>query len=267
MSTRPRLLSSSGIYHVVCRGINKQCIFEDEEDYEKYLSILRKYQPICGYEIIAYCLMSNHIHLLIKPGEIPLPRIFQRISPSFVYWYNKKYQRVGSLFQSRFKSRPVNSIEQLMVVTRYIHRNPVRASICSHPGRYKYSSFRDYFANDLISSKLILSEMSKKEFFEFNCVEIDDFCLDIEEEMPRLNDEIAVKIMNRISGCMNVAEFQALELNQRDEALVKMHKARISIKQASRITGISYGVIRKAILKSAQKDAILQKTAAPVGTS
>ena len=102
MSTRPRLSSSLGIYHVVYRGINKQRIFEDNEDYEKFLSILRKYQPICGYKLIAYCLMSNHIHLLIKPGEVPLPRIFQRIIPSFVYWYNKKYQRVGSLFQARF---------------------------------------------------------------------------------------------------------------------------------------------------------------------
>ena len=79
MPTRPRLSSSLGIYHVVYRGINKQRIFEDDEDYEKFLSILRKYQPICGYKIIAYCLMSNHIHLLIKPGEIPLSRIFQRI--------------------------------------------------------------------------------------------------------------------------------------------------------------------------------------------
>ena len=78
MPTRPRLSSSLGIYHVVYRGINKQRIFEDSEDYEKFLSILRKYQPICGYRLVAYCLMSNHIHLLIKPGEIPLPRVCQQ---------------------------------------------------------------------------------------------------------------------------------------------------------------------------------------------
>ena len=138
MPTRPRLSSNLGIYHVVYRGINKQRIFEDSEDYEKFLSILRKYQPICGYKIIAYCLMSNHIHLLIKPGEIPLPRVFQRIIPSFVYWYNKKYQRVGSLFQARFKSRPINNRSQLLIVTRYIHQNPVKAAICNHPRKYKY---------------------------------------------------------------------------------------------------------------------------------
>ena len=118
MPTRPRLSSNLGIYHVVYRGINKQRIFEDSEDYEKFLSILRKYQPICGYKIIAYCLMSNHIHLLIKPGEIPLPRVFQRIIPSFVYWYNKKYQRDGSLFKARFRSRPINHRTQSVILTR-----------------------------------------------------------------------------------------------------------------------------------------------------
>jgi len=228
MSTRPRLSSSLGIYHVVYRGINKQRIFEDNEDYEKFLSILRKYQPICGYKLIAYCLMSNHIHLLIKPGEVPLPRIFQRIIPSFVYWYNKKYQRVGSLFQARFKSRPVNNRSQLLIVTRYIHQNPVKA-------------------NDLIDSELVLSEVSKKDFIDFNCEKNSDLCLDIEEEIPRLSDEIATNIMQRLSGCRNVTEFQSLDIDRRDNVLCSMRKAHISMKQASRITGISYGVIRKAL--------------------
>ena len=247
MPTRPRLSSSLGIYHVVYRGINKQRVFEDSEDYEKFLSILRKYQPICGYRLVAYCLMSNHIHLLIKPGEIPLPRIFQRIIPSFVYWYNKKYQRVGSLFQARFKSRPINSRSQLLIVARYIHQNPVKAAICNHPRKYKSSSFRGYFDNNLIDSELVLSEISKKDFISFNCAENNDLCLDIEEEIPRLTDEIAIDIMRRLSGCRNVTEFQSLNTGLRDKVLCSMHTARVSMKQASRITGISYGVIRKAL--------------------
>ena len=252
MSTRPRLSSSLGIYHVVYRGINKQRIFEDAEDYNKYLSILRKYQSICGYKLIAYCLMSNHIHLLIKPGEIPLPRIFQRISPSFVYWYNRKYQRVGSLFQARFKSRPVNTRSQLLIVTRYIHQNPVKAAICSHPEQYEYSSFRRYFNNDLIDSEFVLSEISRTDFCDFNCAENDDYCLDIEEELPRMNDELAAKLMRKLSGCNNVTEFQALNANQRNTILLDMLMARVSAKQASRITGVSYGVVRKVVSQALQ---------------
>ena len=126
-------------------------------DYGKFLTVLRKYQPICDFKLIAYCLMSNHIHLLIKTGEMPMSRIFQRIIPSFVYWYNKKYERVGNLFQARFLSSPVNNSSQLLTVVRYIHQNPVKAAICNHPGQYQYSSYVNYFSNDLIDSSFVRS--------------------------------------------------------------------------------------------------------------
>ena len=93
----------------------------------------------------------------------------------------------------------------------------------------------------------MLSEISKKDFISFNCTENNDLCLDIDEEIPRLTDELAIDIMRRLSGCRNVTEFQSLSAGQRDNVLCGMHKARISMKQASRITGISYGVIRKAL--------------------
>ena len=164
MPSRPREISSLGIYHVIFRGVAKQIIFEYDDDYGKFLTVLRKYQPICGYKIIAYCLMSNHVHLLIKPGEIPLDRIFQRIIPSFVYWYNKKYIRVGSLFQARFRSTPINNLSQFFTVIRYIHQNPIKAAICDHPSQYRYSSYKKYFDDDLIDDSFVRSEVSA-EFF------------------------------------------------------------------------------------------------------
>ena len=247
MSTPPREISSLNIYHVIYRGNNKQRIFEDSDDYGKFLAVLHKYQPICGFKLIAYCLMSNHIHLLIKVGEIPMSRIFQRIIPSFVYWYNKKYERVGNLFQARFLSRPVNNSSQLLTVIRYIHQNPVKAAICSRPEHYQYSSYKDYFDNDMIDSRFVRSVVSDEFFYSFNCAENDDHCLDIDDERPRLKDERAAKIMQRLSGCSNVAEFQQLDADVRNDVLCDMWIAGISVSQANRITGISYGVIRKVI--------------------
>ena len=247
MSSPARKPSSLYIYHVVYRGVNKQRIFEDTEDYNRYLSVLRKYQPICNYKIIAYCLMSNHIHLLLQVGNMPLGRIFQHISPSFVYWYNKKYERVGNLFQSQFKSRPINDISQLMIVIRYIHQNPVKAAICRHPGQYEYSSFRNYYDDELVESSIVKSAVSTDFFYSYNCAENDDQCLDIDDERPRLKDERAVKIMQRLSGCSNTSEFQKLDRDLRNEVLFDMWMAGISIRQANRITGISYGVIRRVI--------------------
>ena len=253
MSSRPRKISPIEIYHVVYRGSNKQRIFEDEDDYGKFLTVLRKYEPICGYKLIAYCLMSNHIHLLIQPGKTSLPRIFQRVIPSFVYWYNKKYERVGALFQNRFRSRPVNNSTQMLTVIRYIHQNPIKAAICNHPGQYQYSSYRDYFDNDLIDNSFVRSIVSDEFFFSYNCTENDDQCLDIDDERPRIKDERASKIMQRLSGCSNVAQFQQLDVRVRNEVLYDMWMAGISISQANRITGISYGVIRKVIAAAERK--------------
>ena len=114
MPRSARKKSSSGIYHVILRGINKQRIFEDDEDNLYFLEKLKTYKDISGYELYAYCLMSNHLHLLIKEGGDSLSIAFRRIGASFVYWYNRKYSRSGHLFQDRFKSEPVETDEYFL---------------------------------------------------------------------------------------------------------------------------------------------------------
>ena len=247
MPTAKRKISSLGIYHVIYRGINKQDVFEDAEDFERFLETLRKYQPICGFELLGYCLMSNHVHLIIKPGETPLGRIFQRVIPSFVYWYNRKYERVGSLFQSPFKSTPINSNDQLLTAVRYVHCNPVKAGICPKPQDYKYSSFKNYYGNNLINASFVQSILSKNDFIAFTCTQNDDHCMDIDDERPRLSDDRAKKIMHDLSGCDNVTQFQSLDTETRNAALRRMWEAGISVSRANRLTGVSYGVIRKAV--------------------
>ena len=248
MATSQRKTSSIGIYHVIYRGINKQCIFEEEEDYAVFMNILRKYQSECGYSLYAYCLMSNHMHLVIKPGSMPLGQVFQHVVPSFVNWYNIKYQRVGHLFQNRFMSVPIKNEVQLLTVIRYVHQNPVKAGLCDFPEEYKYSSFRDYFGNVLIDKQLMLSLVSEEYFRNLNREKNNDKCMDIDEETPRvLPDSKACKIMQDVSGCSCVADFQALPADRRDEALRDMYRVGISMKQANRITGISYGVIKKVV--------------------
>ena len=246
MPTIPRRISSLGIYHVVYRGINKQRIFEDDEDFQRFLDTLQRFQTKCDYKILGYCLMSNHVHVIMKTGKMSLGRIFQYIAPSYVPWYNKKYSRVGSLFQPRFNSTPIESENQLLIAIRYVHQNPVKAGICKHPAQYKYSSYKDYFDNALIDDTYVRSIVSCDDFFSFNCQKNNDHCLDIDDEKPRMNDKNAAKIMHKISGCKTVTEFQALAVKVRDEMLRKIREAGISMKQTSRTTGISYGVIRKA---------------------
>lgn len=100
------------------RGINQQQIFEDNEDFEKLLQVLKDCKAISEYKIFAYCLMGNHVHLVIKEGKEPIEQIMKRIATRFVYWYNVKYQRVGHLFQDRFKSEPVENNEYFRLFGR-----------------------------------------------------------------------------------------------------------------------------------------------------
>jgi len=130
---------------VVFRGINKQRIFEEDRDYEKFLYTLQDQKGKSGYELYAYCLMSNHIHLLLREGTEELGTSFRRIASKYVQWYNQKYERVGHLFQDRFKSEVVEDNRYFLGVLRYIHQNPVKAGMVQKIEAYPWSSYREYF--------------------------------------------------------------------------------------------------------------------------
>lgn len=152
MARKVRKVSQSGIYHVILRGVNKQRIFEQAEDYEtikRILAFVRTHdtdrQPVeePNYFLYAYCIMDNHIHMLIQPNGVELGRIMKRIMTTYAIYFNKTYERVGHLFQDRYKSEVVESADYFFTAVQYIHRNPVKAGICSHPSRYLHSSWQE----------------------------------------------------------------------------------------------------------------------------
>ena len=129
MPRQARKKSKTNIYHIILRGINRQIIFEDSEDYTRFIETLDRYKAVSGHNVFAYCLMSNHIHMLIKAEKEEPNLIMKRIACSYVYWYNSKYYRSGHLFQDRFRSEPVETDEYFLTVLRYIHQNPIKAKL------------------------------------------------------------------------------------------------------------------------------------------
>ncbi len=247
MPRQARKKSESGIYHVMLRGINRQQIFEDAEDCYKFLTILNEYKAISEYSIYAYCLMGNHIHLLLKEGTESLEQVFKRICGKFVYWYNAKYQRSGHLFQDRFKSEPVDTQEYLQMVIRYIHQNPVKAKLCKQISEYAYSSYAEYLGgSELVDTAYILDIWPLDEFIALNEAIVETNCLDVTENaVIRLTDEQAIAFMRSISKCENATQFQCLDAATRDKYLKKLREKGVSIRQLSRLTGISVGLVRK----------------------
>ncbi|WP_213951813.1 MULTISPECIES: transposase [Tepidanaerobacter] len=242
--------SSTGIYHVMLRGVNHQIIFEDDEDYQKFLRTLKHTKEKSGYIIYAYCLMSNHIHLLIKEAEEDLGIVFRRIGASYVYWYNRKYGRRGHLFQDRYKSEAVETDSYFLTVLRYIHQNPYNAGIVENIADYPWSSYHEYIEEPrLCDTEFGLSLFSSdrvkaiKLFEEFNLAENQDRCLDYDQGV-RLNDMQATDFIKSICDVQSPSEIALFEKGKRNKIIKQCREKGLSIRQIERLTGISFGVIR-----------------------
>ena len=250
MPRNARKKSGSGIYHVILRGINKQRIFEDDQDNRKFLEKLKTYQEISRYEVYAYCLMSNHIHLLMTEGNETLGTVFRRIGASYVYWYNWKYNRTGHLFQDRHKSEAVETDEYFLTVMRYIHHNPIKAGITKEIEAYPWSSYREYIQKPVLCNiKYAINFFSKdskealKMWVKFNQEKTNDQCLEYDDG-NRLNDLEAAELVKKIAKVKNPGEIQTFEKQKRDVVIKKLKEKGLSIRQIERLTGVSFGVIR-----------------------
>ncbi|MCD7035196.1 transposase [Metabacillus sp. GX 13764] len=142
MSRKPRSSEPGLIYHIIARGNRKAPLFLHPADWQKYLDLLEMTRERFPFNLHAYCLMSNHIHLLLETNESPLGDIFQMLHSKYAIYFNHKYQYTGHLFEGRFKSLPIKDNRQYLDVSAYIHLNPVEAKIVHYAQDYKWSSYR-----------------------------------------------------------------------------------------------------------------------------
>lgn len=144
MARKLRVEVEGGLYHVITRGNDRQDIFHSADDFLKFLTLLVKQKARSPFFLYAYCLMTNHVHLLIERQEETVGGIMQRVLTGYSQYYNRRYKRVGHVFQGRHKSILCQSDPYLAELVRYIHLNPVRAHMVSLPEQYPYSSHRTY---------------------------------------------------------------------------------------------------------------------------
>ncbi len=260
-----RKKSASGIYHVILRGNERKDIFIDEDDKNRFLYTLERMKGKGNYYLYAYCLMDNHVHLLLAEGKDRISRIMKRIGVSYAYYFNHKYARIGHLFQDRFKSEVIDKDSYLLSAVRYIHNNPVKAGLVKRPGEYKWSSYNIYVSdhasnNDLIEKEQFLGlfpsnkENSIKQFIEYTNEFSEGSFIDCEEEIHTKDKIFSDSEINEI---INVILYKyghkAYEISDcKDKALRKMmlreirEKTGASVRQLSRILGISKDLIFRA---------------------
>jgi len=143
MGRSPRITIPAYPHHIIQRGNNRQATFFADDDYLFFLECLRQAKAKCKCRIYAYVLMTNHVHLLVEPTQIgDLGRFMQSVGRRYVRYINANYRRSGTLWEGRFKSAAVSRDEYLMVCSRYIELNPVRAGLVAHPKDYRWSSYQ-----------------------------------------------------------------------------------------------------------------------------
>ena len=246
MPRAARKQSKTNIYHTILQGINRQLIFEEDQDYKKFLDIIADCKRASGFKLYAYCLMGDHAHLLIAVTFEGLEQIFKRIGAKYVHWFNWKYGRAGHLFADRFKSEPVESTEYFLTVIRCIHQNPVKAQLAGSVEDYRWSSYNDYVRRKsrLTNTSLALKMMLRDRFLKFNNETCSETCLEITP--PRISDKIALEMIKRVLNCDTVKEFQQLDTQERKFGLARLKQEGLSIRQISRLTRIGKGIVERS---------------------
>ena len=236
--------SESGFYHVICRGVGRQIIFEDDDDRTCFLRLLASGMKHTNTELYAWCLMDNHAHLLIRDEGNHLSELMRLVLGKYARYFNGRHERVGHLFQGRFKSEPIDSEEYLLSVIRYIHQNPAKAGMGTVEG-YRWSSYRSYVAGDsLVKTELVLDLLGGRQGFErFHQVDgPDEF-----EEASDTRAESLIKrsrrLAERVLDGIQLNSVGRLPRAERDRAIALLRQEGLSIRQIERLTGIGRGIV------------------------
>ena len=256
---RPK--SATGIYHVMLRGVNRMNIFFYKEDKLKFLDTLIRMKSNGEYILYGYCIMDNHVHLLIKEEKEPLSQTMKRIGVSYSLYYNKKYERVGHLFQNRFRSECIETDGRLLTCLRYIHNNPVEAHMVKDPSAYSWSSYNIYINKmenkyNIISPELILDIFSEnrieaiKKFIDFSRQKCDRTFVDLEEVEEKSKSSYMKKTLDILEKYnLNIEDVAKLkDRNIRNQIIKEIHQhTNMSTREMANIIGWSKSTIDRAL--------------------
>lgn len=227
MPRRARQESKTGVYHVMVRGLNKLSVFAQKGEKTRIVNLINEKQDEYDVEIYAYCIMPNHFHLLLKSALDELASFMAKVLASYAHYYNYKHDRIGYVFQDRYKSQCVLSEGYLWNCLRYIHLNPVKAKLCENMEDYKHSSAGEFYCGiqQVIHKKIF--EMCQErfqsldafwEFHHYPNGECKEVFIDLKDDEFLQKKEIAEEILYEMQRdteipreeLLNIAKMRAL---------------------------------------------------------
>ena len=229
------------------RGINQQRLFEEPDDFEQFLVILKEVKELSAFELFAYCLLDNHLHLLIKEGTESLGQVFRRIGARYVYWFNWKYQRSGHLFQDRFMSKPVTTDNYFASVLAYIYNNPLEAGLCNKAEDYRWSSRRLLGHGGIINEARLFEIISQEDIEELQKNRAEEQILGVKNNPQRLTDDAAADKMRVLYGIKSTTELQSLDREMQTQVCIGLHTQGVSVRQFARLAGLGRRIVERMV--------------------
>lgn len=245
-----RKRSASGYYHVVPKGIHDQVIFENDGDRSRYLELLREAKERFGIRIHAYCLMGNHVHLVLEDERNTLSQFMKFVDERYGAHVAESLGRKGGVFVRPFWSEPIEEDGYLLCAVRYVHANPAAAGICP-ASAYEWSSAKDYLGRKGIADTDMVLDMlgGQKGFIDFSrASNATGSAFPGSKLKNHLTDQEALTLAQGILG-MKACDVGLLPRMQRDAALELLANRGFSLAQIARITGVGRGCCRAAATK------------------
>ena len=248
-------ISSTKVYHIILRGNDRQDIFYDEQDYYKFFKIIKNLKIKYQYDIYAYCLMSNHVHVIIYDKNMQLSKIIQSMAISYASYFAKKYNKEGHLFQNRFLSKTVETKAYLYRLCKYIHQNPLKAGISSTE-KYRWSSYHEFIYGDkIINSEIFLSMLGKtkkeaiENFIIFHSYETKAINEEVEYEcVDKITDEQVKEKIQKLLKIEDVRKIHTYDRKTRNEELQKLKILKGTSKaQLSRVLGMNRKILERVM--------------------
>jgi len=247
MPRQARIKSSTGIYHIMIRGINKEQIFNRVVHKNKVIEIIKNIREDMEFDVIAYCIMDNHLHLLIKADEDKLETLMKKLNVKYAMHYNKIEKRYGHVFQDRFKSEAVENDKYLLGALRYIHNNPIKAGITKNISDYSWSSAKDYINkhSEIITDKY-LKEIAglfrdKNEFVAFHSISDDNIYIDTKEEESENTRNILNSLIEKFVIEYGITNQSQATVDKKEELAEKLIKLNIiSYREIAELCNLSF---------------------------
>lgn len=252
MGRLPRFRILGNINHIMIRGIGHMDLFLENADFIRYLDTIKRFQEQDDVRIPAYCLMSNHVHLLLQAPPDRIPIFLKRVGISYAAYFNGTYEHVGHVFQNRYKSEVITDGAYYLKALRYILRNPEAGGICSWQS-YPWSSARSYLRGErdgITDTTFSLGMIGGREHFPAFMARKQEASADGLAEPGQvrraLNDQRALQVFRQISGMELPSELHSMEQGERDRILWQMKQAGMTIRQIERLTGINRNIVQRA---------------------